>query len=346
MNIVNIHEVQTVWGYKSIELVHGDITKLDCELDCLVVSAFKNGFTPTPGTVLGALYQNHNVAIYNLIERAPINLRTPFNIWISEELNIENFKRIACIEILGTHIELDTVFKSLTSLLLICETHNIKLNSIALPILGAGNQGLNPQLIIPYLLENTHNALKNIKQLNKVLFVEMTAEKVQLLNEAINKHLKRDDSPTTRLPQTDISKNIIEELLVNLSKIKMNLPSSGTIDELIQCLKSDQTRIFETSILGRRLVERIVLDILNESNRKEDLKRSIDRLHSKQIATWIISYMHIIRTFGNFAAHDSNMLNKFPRNLSENDLINYLFSLNRVTDFWLEYDSFRRNISN
>ncbi len=346
MDIFNIHEIQTVWGYKSIELIHGDITQLDSELDCLVVSAFKNGFLPTPGTVLGSLHSYHNILLNDLIEKAPINLRTPFNIWISENLNVSNFKRIACIEIVGTNLEIDTVFKSLTTLLLICETHNIKLNSIALPILGSGRQGLNPELIIPYILENTYNALKNVKQLNKVLFVEINEEKVQLLNEAINKYLKRDDSVTTRLPQTDISKNIIEELIVNLIKIKMNLPSNGTIDELIHCLKSEQTRIFETSILGRRLVEKIVLDILNESSRKEDLKRSIDRLHSKQIATWIISYMHIIRTFGNFAAHDSNMLDKFPRKLSENDIINYLFSLNRVTDFWLEYDSFRRKIVN
>ncbi len=325
MKIVNIHEIITVWGYKSIELIQGDITQLNGELDCLVVSAFKNGFTPTPGSVLGALYNNHEILLTNLIEQAPINLRNPFNIWISEELENTNFKRIACIEIIGTNFEFETVFKSLTTLLLICETHNIKMNSIALPILGTGRQGLNPELIIPHLLENTHNALKHVKQLNKVLFVEMTEEKVQLLNDAINKFLKRDDSPTTRLPQTDISKNIIEELIVNLSKIKLNLPSNETIDELIQCLRSDQTRIFETSILGRRLVEKIVLDILNESSRKEDLKRSIDRLHSKQIATWIISYMHIIRTFGNFAAHDSNMLDKFPKKLSENDLINYLF---------------------
>jgi hypothetical protein len=346
MSIVNIHEVQTVWGYKSVELHHADITQLPNPVDCLLISAFANSYNPREGTVLGYLKKNCNLSMIELLSDAELNLIKPFNIWISKKIPNQNFERIACIEILGSSFSLDNIFKNMVSLFMICENHNIELKTIALPLLGTGNQGLNPEQVLPHLLINTITTLKKVNQLSKIIFVEVNKDKIELLDSAMNDFLKRNKESLQLLPKNSISKPVIEELISNLIKLKSELDAIETINELIFALRSDKARIFELAILGRRLAERIVMDILEEPKLKEELWKSIDRLREKNIAAWIISYLHVLRIFGNLAAHEKSAVTHFPTSISQDDFITFLFSMNRVSDFWLQYNSFRKNSIN
>ena len=337
MALINIHEIQTVWGYKSVEFHHDDISRLNMSVDCIVVSAFASGYTPIKGTVLGSLYEHCNVNLKELINEASINLTVPFNIWISQNIQNQSFSRIACIEILGTTFNIDTVFKNLTSLLLVCENNDIKIESIALPVLGTSYQGLNPNDVLPHLLENTFNALKQVKQLKKLIFVEYDEHKIQLLDDAINTFLKRNPSNLIRIPKSEIYNSVNQELLANLHRLKTYFNDNETINELIDCLQADSTRMIELGVLGRRLIEFIVQDIHKDEVKHEELWRSIGRLSQKNIAPWIISYMHIIRTFGNLTAHSQQDAIRFPKHISEHDLYQFLICLNRITDFWYQY---------
>ena len=343
MSLINVQEIQTVWGYKSVELHHADITNLNFNVDCILVSAASGGYFPLPGTVLSNLKINCNICLYDYVDSAEIKLSHPFNIWITKEINSHNFKRIACIEILGTSYEIDKLFRNIVSLLQICETNEIEIKSIALPLLGTGSQGLNPNIVLPALLEQTIRALKYVNQLNKIVFVEKDETKIKTLDAAMNTFLQRNEISTGKIPQSLISKLIIEELNNNLSKIENKIEGNATVRELILKLNAEQTRVFELAILGTRLVEFIVRDILMDFTTKEELWKFIDRLKGKKIAPWIISYMHIVRTFGNIVAHESTSENSFPSTITDNDFINFLFCLNRLSDFWLQFDNYRVN---
>jgi hypothetical protein len=58
---------------------------------------------------------------------------------------------------------------------------NIACHSIALPILGSGNQGIELCYIIPPLLSQCISALKDILQLEKITFYEINSEKTEQL---------------------------------------------------------------------------------------------------------------------------------------------------------------------
>jgi len=227
------------------------------------------------------------------------------------------------------------------SILMLCEAQRIKISSIAMPLLGTGNQGLNPEDVLPYLIKKTNIALKKVSGLNRIVFIELNETKAELFDKKMNKFLKRDESFLRKIPENDISKTIIVEMKANLLKIQNHISDSETIDELIYCLDSENARILEIGILGRRLLERLILEILGGKKLKNDLLTSIDGLCEKNIASWMTSYMHIVRTFGNHVAHDQTKSKKVPAHLSDKDFTNYLFCLNRVLDFWLDYQNIK-----
>jgi len=61
MALLNTLDVETVWGLKSFDLYHADISKISKPIDILVVSAYVNRYFPTPGTVIEALHLNHGI---------------------------------------------------------------------------------------------------------------------------------------------------------------------------------------------------------------------------------------------------------------------------------------------
>lgn len=341
MALINVHEIQTVWGSKIIELHQGDITKPEIPQECLLVSAFSGKYKPIKNTILGALHEQFQINLEELLLDAEIDIRSPFHTWISKELNIEGFhyKRIACMEMVGTSLPIENMFTNMFSMLMLCEAQKIKISSIAMPLLGTGNQGLKPEDVLPFLLEKTNMALKNVSGLNRVVFIERSEAKSEMLDKKMNKFLKRDKSLLKKIPENDISKTVIAEMKSNLLKIQNHLMDSETLDELIHCLDSENARILELGILGRRLLERLIIEILGVKKLTNDLLTSIDRLSEKKIAPWMTSYMHIVRTFGNHVAHDQAQSKKLPAQLSDQDLTNYLFCLNRVLDFWLDYQN-------
>jgi hypothetical protein len=75
---------------------------------------------------------------------------------------------------------------------------------------------------------------------------------------------------------------------------------------------------------------------------KKDLAVKINELTQKNIASWVISYMHIIRTFGNLAVHSQAKAVVRPPAFDEKDFIIFLICLNRVLDFWVWFRSNRK----
>ena len=106
-------------------------------------------------------------------------------------------------------------------------------------------------------------------------------------------------------------------------------------------IKLDKVSHYEIGVLCRRLVEYMVKDVLEIKSLFKDLALTINDLRTKNIASWVISYLHILRTFGNVAAHSSQTSSYRPPSMNEKDLITLFICLNRSLDFWLWYRNFR-----
>ena len=69
------------------ELYQGDLSSMPPEeaVDVLVVSAFPDDYTPTPGSLIGALAKK-GVSLAGLAEKKAVDLRGNYACWLSEEI--------------------------------------------------------------------------------------------------------------------------------------------------------------------------------------------------------------------------------------------------------------------
>lgn len=84
MSLINICEINTYYGYKSIELHHADLSAFNKSVDCLIISAFKGDYIPTPNSLIGALHENLNINIDDVVKDLQIDLRESLNVWLSK----------------------------------------------------------------------------------------------------------------------------------------------------------------------------------------------------------------------------------------------------------------------
>lgn len=351
MALVNLFEIETSSGYKSVELYSGDLTKIEERVDSIVVSAFKGGYTPIPGTLVGSLLENCKIHLELFAKEPEIDLRIPLNVWISKPIPNQNFNRIICIEIIDLIFdqrEIEKSIKNLFSLIALADSQDIKIESIALPFIGTGNQGIAPERILPTLMELSKRSLKNLSSLKKIVFYEIDEVKLRILNDELNNYLNRSKFETSSYSLENFQLTIKEDLLGYLIRLKSDSVTSfpghqETVTDLIDKIRQDHIRPFEIGVLSRRLVEFIVKDVLEVKNFTKDLASSINDLKSKNIASWVISYFHILRTFGNVAAHSTEVNNYNPPAMNEKDLITLFICLNRSLDFWLWYRNYRNS---
>ena len=168
------------------------------EYDAVICSSFKNNYYPLPGTLIGALYTEKNISVTDLAKSPQIDLRT-FGCWLSGETE-SKFRHIGCVELLDLkqrHIQpsdmvLKSAFSTLRFLLEQAHISGIALRKIALPILGAGCQGIDLNYIIPPLYAQCLALFSSINTLESIDIYDLKADRIDLLAGHIAKLEKQD----------------------------------------------------------------------------------------------------------------------------------------------------------
>ncbi|AFY62135.1 DUF4145 domain-containing protein [Synechococcus sp. PCC 6312] len=336
---LNIVEVETKWSYRSFELYRGDITALREPIDLLVVSAFANSYAPTSGSVIGALYDKLNINVDNLARTPYMQLKQAFGCWVSQALSHPIFAGILCLEFIGTGFSISEVFENLFTVLAILELRNVKIRSLALPMLGTGHQQINHEQVTNCLLKCAIKFLEHSEHLQRILFIAYGARSAHRLDEAINKTL---NWVNIIIPKGQLMIGIRQDIQ---GKIEQALPlahpsAHETLITLKRFVLNENSKSFELGVAARRFTELMVDDLLQELEYdllRVSLYRKIGYLKDIGVAEWMTSYMHVLRVLGNESAHHQDQACRRPATISESDLGLCLFCIERLLDFWLEH---------
>ena len=330
MKLRNSIGIETRIGYKLFELYEGDSTDSSILADLLVVSSYAGSYLPTSGSLIGSLYETWGLDLSNV--KVDFDLRAPLSVWISEELTVGNYSRILCVDIVGSKTNLESALSNIFASIGILEVKGVAPKSMVLPLIGTGQQYLNPETIVAILIPEALNALQRLSTLEKIIFIDIDASKVNALDEAINEYLGRSN---VLLPKDDLISNLQSDICSLLDKSYPSAPfmQKSLYEDMRRLLSLEEVRSFEVGILARRFVESMVNFILPSNKPVHNLAKGIDLTAQYKIAPWIRSYMHTLRLIGNESAHEKSTEGRRPPFVGEDDLVLTLFCIQRLLIF-------------
>jgi O-acetyl-ADP-ribose deacetylase (regulator of RNase III) len=343
MRLINTYEIEYNDRYIPIEIYHGDLTKLDEKVDVLVVSAFKGGYNPVEKTLLGALNNNLKISIKELSKNPSIDLRDALNCWITDGFKSNYYSSIMTVEMRDyldkdSFTKLDHIFRDMFIALSVISQKGIKIRTIALPILGTGLQKIDFNKVINALIINLKKALESNISIERVLFVERDERKALKLSDSLDFKLNR---VSVKLPVNDViidvKKNILKLVNNHSSKAYLN---GRSYNYLKNTFTDDNSKSFNYGIVSRRLVENLLTKkyFLSEQYKMLSFFKKIQMLSEMRVANWIVSYLHVIRIFGNESAHDFSNNRRHPNNIDSKDITLLLFCVQRVVEFLVSND--------
>lgn len=340
MALINFIEIETRSGYRSFELHKGDITNLGFQVDMIGLSAFSNDYYPNEGTVIGA-FSEIGVYVDALSQSPMLDLRDSFGVWVSKKMiDGSLFNHLICLEMVGKNLSLEQMLENLFSVISILEVKKVKIETIALPIFGTGNQMLSLNDVVPILIESSLDFLKHSKYLEKIIFVARDKNKVDFLNDNMNKYLGREK---IKAPVGPLIESIKKEIIWEISKINSEIHQVQVFIDLKRIISSE-FQAYELGGISRKVVEHILNDLIPVNEQKFELYKKIDSLKGYvNAAQWIVSYLHMLRIFGNEALHDKKDKNITPEYIDVNDLTVCLFCLQRILNFYSNYKKSLKN---
>jgi hypothetical protein len=349
MSLINIISVPTSSGIKTIEVHNQDITQLEWHVDILVVSAYQGSYAPAPGTVIESLEQKKLINFSQLANTPDVDLKSPLGCWLTHPVESLGNGRILCIEGIKTSIQKsggsEEALSNLFGTLALLSHKNVKCSKVAMPLLGTGYQRNEIEKVLPVLVEKAIHTLLNVSTINTIYFVEIDSDRVILIDDTINKHLQREYDKLEAIFEDDSLVQLFEGVISKLLQVKSTnnrLSKSNTLNNLISKILRKDLRFYELGILSRKTVELLVKEISGLPESKEySLNDHINELRSKNVADWMITYMHTLRVFGNSVAHEG-IEKTFPNHMEKADILVFAHAFSRFLDFYLKFKEEKR----
>lgn len=336
---MNVVGVDTRFGYRTAELINADITRLAARVDVMMVSAFAGSYHPLEGTVMRALLDGHGIHCEALREDPGLDLCKALGIWVSRELESGPARRLLFVEIRGSSRSVEDVLDNVFAALMVLSAKHIPVQSVSMPLLGAGSQRLPAKTVIQALLPRAKRYLVESPATSLLQFVEVDKGKAELISVAMDEVLGRVRVSLPRQLVADaLRKDVRHKLLQSSDLFGVD---DSLRDDWLSMVESDQASSVQFGVLSRKLVERI----LNKLHAPHGhLAGRIKWAETNGIAPWICGYMTVLRHLGNEAAHEHpDGVIRNPANIASADLAAGMYCVERLLDFWGEVSTSRQS---
>jgi hypothetical protein len=372
-----ISGVNSPYGFRTCELWSGDITTLPLPVDLLVVSAFRGDYAPTPTSVIGALHRCGVNVERLARSPAYDFRDTPLECWVSAPLSdprmpadpahvpdadassvaaavlpmahaggtSARFGRLLCVET-GRASRADSLGRAFASLFgvhalleqllpLLGPEHAVR--TIAMPALGAGDQGFDVDEVVEQIVTVARPALERARFLERLLFVAYDERTAVRFRTVLERKLGRVRVPLASERLRAARHDAAAKAAHLVASGRISPAGCVALDDLRRLLLWDEVGNFELSIAGRRVAELVVeahLKARGSPKPKDELIARIEQLSEYHVADWVRSYLHTLRVFGNESAHSKHADKRTPAHIDERDVELWCLSLHRVLDFW------------
>jgi|GEM_PF-3336375 len=325
-SLFNLHEIKIEDRDLIIEFYAGDI--FDIYSGILLLSAFKDGFYPTKGTTWGGLYDRTGIS-FNIKAQVE-HKRISDNILLFRTTRNQCFEKLVAIELSDlskrssfTAATLKARYRELADFIESYPTEEDE--SISMPLLGTGNQGIS-------LIDSISELLKTLTQLKKtkLKIVRVFArdfESIGALNKKINEVLNRNEAVHASLLNAAI------EETRQIAGNQLSPLSATTINNLLSISLAENTSLNICGLNGRLFAETICnefLVIYNITNTTANLDSKIKELTTvlKNDRPYVLSYLRLLQTYGNQVAHAGNP------DLNYQDAAAIMIAIVRIVDFY------------
>ena len=324
--LFNLHEIQIGDNSLLIEFYAGDI--FDIYSGILLLSAFRGGFYPTQGTTWGSLAERTGIS-FGIMPPGEQE-RISDNILLLQTPRNKCFEKLVAFELTDlrkrnsfTAATLKTRYRELADFL---ESYPLEADeSISMPLLGTGNQGISREESISELLK-TLNKLKKTK-LKIIRVFARNFESIGALNKKINELLNRNEAVHTSLLDAAI------EETRQIASNQLSTLSANTISNLLSISTAENTSLNICGLNGRIFAETICNEFLvmyNITNITTNLDSKIRELSTviRQDRPYVLSYLRLLQTYGNQVTHTGNP------NLNYQDAAAIIIAIVRIVDFY------------
>ncbi len=238
MENMTVARVETPSGSKTLSVAVGDVSSWKTPLDVMTVSAFCGDYSPVPRTMMAAL-QAQNISVTALAASPALDLRKPSHVWLSEQIQDSplSIGRIGCIEMLspGDHAqareaEILSSIRAYFRMLDLASVSGIPIHSLALPILGSGNQKIALELIALPMINECLRYLRQNEDIREITIFTRSAAKAYQIAKALDssysltreKAIARqqsDNLPLAFISYASPNRNVADNLCAKLEAV-------------------------------------------------------------------------------------------------------------------------------
>ena len=339
--------VDTRWGTRTFELWHGDITKLNFTINLLLIA--QHGDDPVY-SLHKTLKSELGITVHELHETKELDFVQPLGVWISREFRGEKIRRILCMQI-KPNSTAPRKIRDAFLVLPILVARRIELGTICLPVLGAGGIGLKAEEVVKPILEGSRWAFSNIKEVNRICFVDIKQEKALTMSKAMDDVLGRDKLPIAKGQDADRIRRSVSKAIDKATAIDPDIRAIAS--EIRAAIKPDGHSVLVGNA-GRQLSEYILKRILPLPAKQTLFDRiesaiplsesdQINNLKYTRAASWMNGYLHLLRLLGNETSHHENS-DRIPKSIEDRDVMLILFAIERVLGFWIAWRNHQPDI--